>query len=118
MTLSMLPLIWFLLPESLHFLLCRRPARALQKVNRVLQRLGLDSVDALPEARLYPAEIRTTGVGWGIGLGRFGAVIAPYIAGVLIAAGWGISILFIVFAVPLVLGGWITYSIRSKALPR
>jgi AAHS family 4-hydroxybenzoate transporter-like MFS transporter len=69
-------------------------------------------------ARLYPAEIRTTGVGWGIGLGRFGAVIAPYLAGVLIAAGWGISLLFTVFSIPLVIGGWITYSIRSKDLPR
>lgn len=69
-------------------------------------------------ARLYPADIRTTGVGWGIGLGRFGAVIAPYLAGLLIAAGWGVSILFTVFAIPLVIGGWITYSIRSKDLPR
>jgi AAHS family 4-hydroxybenzoate transporter-like MFS transporter len=68
--------------------------------------------------RLYPPEIRTTGVGWGIGLGRFGAVIAPYLAGQLIALGWGIGILFTVFAIPLALGGWITYSIRSKDLPR
>jgi AAHS family 4-hydroxybenzoate transporter-like MFS transporter len=69
-------------------------------------------------ARLYPPEIRTTGVGWGIGLGRFGAVIAPYLAGQLIALGWGIGILFTIFAVPLAIGGWITYSIRSKDLPR
>ncbi|MEP5764281.1 MAG: MFS transporter [Halieaceae bacterium] len=69
-------------------------------------------------ARLYPAEVRATGVGWGIGLGRFGAVIAPYVAGLLIAAGWGIPILFTVFALPLLAGGLITYSIRSKDLPR
>ena len=67
-------------------------------------------------ARLYPADIRSTGVGWGIGLGRFGAVFAPYLAGVLIAAGWGISALFTLFAVPLVIGGWITYRIRSDSL--
>jgi len=252
MTLAALPLVYFFLPESLHFLLRRRPHDALQKANAVLQRLGFDTVDELPmaesdpepasvrsllveerrkstlqlwssfflcfgtlyfllswipkllvdaglpleqaiwagiafniggaagniaigavstrlglqktvlyfhviaalgmilfaflplgiaallfltaviglfqqggfvgfymtAARLYPAEIRTTGVGWGIGLGRFGAVIAPYIAGVLIGIGWGIPILFTVFAIPLLLGGWMTYSIRSKDLPR
>lgn len=37
---------------------------------------------------LYPANIRNTGVGWALGIGRFGAVIGPYIAGVLISAGW------------------------------
>ena len=66
-------------------------------------------------ARLYPAEIRTTGVGWGIGLGRFGAVIAPYLAGLLIAAGWDKSMLFLIFAVPLIAGGWVTWSIRRDS---
>jgi AAHS family 4-hydroxybenzoate transporter-like MFS transporter len=69
-------------------------------------------------ARIYPAEIRTTGVGWGIGLGRFGAVLAPYAAGSLIAIGWGMSILFLMFAVPLVVGGLFVYAIRSNSLPR
>lgn len=67
-------------------------------------------------ARLYPADIRTTGVGWGIGLGRFGAVIAPYLAGLLIASGWGVEALFTAFSLPLLIGGWVAYSIRSDAL--
>ena len=37
---------------------------------------------------LYPAEIRNTGTGWALGIGRLGAVIGPYIAGLLIEAGW------------------------------
>lgn len=67
-------------------------------------------------ARIYPAEIRTTGVGWGIGLGRFGAVIAPYLAGLLIAVGWGIPVLFVLFSLPLMLGGLIVFTIRSPGL--
>lgn len=67
-------------------------------------------------ARIYPAEIRTTGVGWGIGLGRFGAVIAPYMAGLLIAGGWGVDLLFVLFAAPLVLGGLVIFSIRAREL--
>ena len=63
-------------------------------------------------ARMYPAEIRTTGVGWGIGLGRFGAVTAPYVAGLLIAVGWDKSSLFLMFAAPLVLGGLVIWTIR------
>ncbi|MCH7696915.1 MAG: hypothetical protein IIB73_11630 [Proteobacteria bacterium] len=26
---------------------------------------------------LYPAAVRTTGIGWAIGMGRFGAVLSP-----------------------------------------
>jgi len=45
--------------------------------------VGLYSV----AARLYPTEIRNTGVGWAIGVGRWGAVFGPLIGGWMIAAG-------------------------------
>jgi benzoate transport len=67
-------------------------------------------------ARLYPAAIRTTGVGWGIGLGRFGAVIGPYLAGQLIGLGWGLSVLFMLFAVPLLVGGAIVALIPKEKI--
>ena len=44
--------------------------------------VGLYSV----AARLYPTEIRNTGVGWAIGIGRWGAFLAPIAAGWMIAA--------------------------------
>jgi benzoate transport len=52
---------------------------------------------------LYPAAIRTTGLGWAIGIGRIGAIIAPSIVGVLIDGGWKTADLYYVFAVPLVI---------------
>lgn len=64
-------------------------------------------------ARIYPTEIRTTGIGWAIGAGRLGAVIAPIVAGYLVGAGLSIDTLFIIFAVPSVIAGIATISIKS-----
>jgi MFS family permease len=65
-------------------------------------------------AKIYPTELRTTGVGWAIGLGRFGAVLGPYIGGVLIASGTTMEINFIIFAVPLFISGIIAYILSVK----
>ncbi|WP_442780646.1 hypothetical protein [Avibacterium sp. 21-599] len=32
--------------------------------------------------------IRSTGAGWSIGIGRIGAILAPIIAGILLDNGW------------------------------
>jgi benzoate transport len=56
-------------------------------------------------AKLYPTSIRGTGIGWAIGLGRFGAVVGPAAAGYLIAAGLDMSMNYYVFAVPMAIGG-------------
>lgn len=37
---------------------------------------------------VYDASIRTTGMGWAIGVGRLGAILSPLVAGGLIDAGW------------------------------
>jgi benzoate transport len=51
---------------------------------------------------LYPAAIRTTGMGWAIGIGRLGAILAPLTAGLLVDRGWGTTALYCAFALPLV----------------
>lgn len=58
-------------------------------------------------AKAYPTEIRATGVGWAMGLGRSCAVFGPWAAGYLIAAGLNISQLFFIFSVPVAVGGLI-----------
>ena len=63
-------------------------------------------------AKLYPAEIRSTGVGWAIGLGRLGAVLGPGIAGYMIAMGVSITANFLVFAIPMLIGGILAYKLR------
>jgi benzoate transport len=48
---AMIPLVWKALPESLDYLLTRRPAGALEQINLLLGRLGRPGLDALPAAR-------------------------------------------------------------------
>jgi len=48
-TLAILPLLWFFLPESIDSLMARRPANALERVNRTLRHLGRDPLAALPD---------------------------------------------------------------------
>jgi MFS transporter, AAHS family, 4-hydroxybenzoate transporter len=77
----------------------------------VLQQGGFTGLYAAA-AKLYPTEIRSTGIGWAVGLGRSGAVIGPAAAGFLIAAGLSMSGNYIVFALPMLIGGLIAYRLK------
>jgi MFS transporter, AAHS family, vanillate permease len=48
-TTLLIPLVYFLVPESVHWLTQKQPAGALDQVNRTLRRIGKTSVAALPE---------------------------------------------------------------------
>jgi AAHS family 4-hydroxybenzoate transporter-like MFS transporter len=52
----------------------------------------------------YPTALRGTGLGWSLGIGRIGGVLGPFVAGLLLDAGWTPSDLFYAAAVPLLLG--------------
>lgn len=54
---------------------------------------------AVPQ--MYPPEVRTTGTGMAIGVGRWGGVAAPTAAGMLLDAGWTGPDLYFIFAIPL-----------------
>jgi MFS transporter, AAHS family, 4-hydroxybenzoate transporter len=49
-------------------------------------------------AIIYPTPIRSTGVGWGMAMGRFGQIVAPFIAGTLLGAGWTADRIMLVIA--------------------
>jgi MFS family permease len=48
LTIVFIPLIYFLIPESVHWLARKQPVGALEKINRTLSRLGHTTVAALP----------------------------------------------------------------------
>jgi MFS family permease len=52
-------------------------------------------------AQTYPAQVRATGIGWAIGIGRSGAIVGPFVGGQLMAAQVGLPILFAAYCVPL-----------------
>jgi len=64
-------------------------------------------------AGIYPTSVRSTGLGWGIGIGRIGAILGPNIAGVLIGIGWEQSDYFLLLAVPLLVAMVSTYGLRK-----
>ncbi len=66
--------------------------------------------------RVYAPEVRTTGIGWATGAGRFGAIVGPAIFGILSDMQLSISTLFIIFSIPLVVAGLAVYNIPSKNL--
>ncbi|RWR28212.1 MFS transporter [Sinirhodobacter populi] len=68
-------------------------------------------------AALYPPEIRSTGIGWAMGIGRLGAVIGPLLGGVLIGQGLSLAALLAVFAIPLVIAGTAALFVRERVLP-
>lgn len=51
-------------------------------------------------AAVYPTNIRATGVGWALGIGRIGAIVGPLVGGVLLAAGWTPQNLILLAVVP------------------
>ena len=67
-------------------------------------------------ARLYPTEFKTTGVGWAIGMGRVGGVLAPLIGGLLISIGLSLSANFLIFSIPALFASVLTYYMSSKEI--
>lgn len=60
---------------------------------------GQPAVNALA-GTYYPTSLRSTGIGWSLGIGRVGSVIGPVIGGQLIALQWSNGSLFFAAAVP------------------
>jgi len=67
-------------------------------------------------ARLYPTEFKTTGVGWAIGMGRVGGILAPLIGGLLISIGLSLSANFLIFSIPALFASVLTYYMSSKKI--
>ena len=55
-------------------------------------------------AGMYPTSIRSTGIGWAMGMGRVGQVFGPVLAGLLVAAGYKVGGIFYAAAVPCLIG--------------
>jgi AAHS family 4-hydroxybenzoate transporter-like MFS transporter len=60
---------------------------------------GQNAVHALTAA-FYPTAIRSTGVGWALGIGRIGSIVGPVLGGLLLARGVPIGRVFWAAAIP------------------
>lgn len=60
---------------------------------------GQPAVNALA-ASYYPTTLRSTGIGWGLGVGRIGSIIGPVLGGELLHMNWPNSSIFMAVAIP------------------
>ena len=64
---------------------------------------------------LYSASQRVTGLGWGIGIGRSGAILSPLVAGQLIDAQWAPAQLYVLFAGAFLLAALAIWGLKGRS---
>jgi AAHS family 4-hydroxybenzoate transporter-like MFS transporter len=69
--------------------------------------LGLSAL----AGELYPTFMRATGVGWALGVGRFGSLISPVLGGLLLAWQWQVTSIFLAVALPAFLAALFVLSV-------
>jgi MFS transporter, AAHS family, 4-hydroxybenzoate transporter len=69
-------------------------------------------------ALLYPSEMRSTGVGWGLGVGRLGGASGPILGGTLLAAQWTPPTIFAAFGLIAILAALVILVMQLYAKRR
>jgi len=72
---------------------------------------GQSAVNALA-ATLYPTDLRSTGVGSGLGIGRIGSIVGPTLAGILLGLHWTPRQLFLAAAIPALIAAAVMICMR------
>ncbi|MDR2212376.1 MAG: aromatic acid/H+ symport family MFS transporter [Pseudomonadales bacterium] len=62
----------------------------------------------------YPVRMRSTGVGWALGIGRFGSILGPVAAGYLLSWGWSYASLMQVAALPMLVAALAIYLVGRR----
>ncbi|MEQ1884771.1 MAG: MFS transporter [Bryobacteraceae bacterium] len=77
---------------------------------------GQPGVNALA-GTYYPTYLRSTGIGWGLGIGRIGAIVGPVVGGQLIGLKWTTQSLFLTAAIPAFISAVLMFSLRWVIKP-
>lgn len=65
-------------------------------------------------SQYYPNEIRSTGVGWALGIGRIGGILAPTFCGILLDMKLSLQVNFLAFAIPCIIAAIAIWFIQEK----
>jgi len=84
---------------------------------------GQPTVNALA-GTYYPTYLRSTGIGWGLGIGRAGAIVGPWLVGQFMGMKWSITDIFYASAIPALIAAlvmlslhWVMRSTTSRVRP-
>ncbi len=77
---------------------------------------GLTGLNAV-SGTFYPTYIRSTGVGWALGIGRIGSILGPVLGGLLISFNPSNSVLFTCAAVPVFFCSGVLYLFARVPVP-
>ena len=75
---------------------------------------GGQAVNNAYASEFYPAHMRSTGVGWALGIGRFGAIVGPMIGGIVLDSSLPLYANFLVFAIPGVIAAMAISFVQDK----
>jgi AAHS family 4-hydroxybenzoate transporter-like MFS transporter len=73
-----------------------------------------NSANAIAATR-YPTAMRSSGIGWALGIGRTGQIVGPLIGGLLLSLHWGTSAILYVVAVPSVVAATAAFCLSGAA---
>ena len=95
-----------------------QPGLSLTLLYLVIFVAGICIVGAQPAlnalaSTLYPTEIRATGVGWSLGVGRAGAIVGPVVAAQLVALNWSSESLFLTASIPALLSSVVVVGLAA-----
>lgn len=78
---------------------------------------GQTGVNALAST-FYPTFIRSTGVGWALGIGRIGSIAGPGVGGILIALKWPTTAIFIIGGIAALLAAIALFAMGQTQVAR
>jgi AAHS family 4-hydroxybenzoate transporter-like MFS transporter len=84
---------------------------------------GQGAVNALATS-YYPTALRSTGIGWALGIGRFGSILGPLLGGEFMKMGLSTSSIFLVLALPAAVSTFLVWAMppgnatSASILPR
>ncbi len=58
--------------------------------------------------------MRSTGVGWALGIGRFGSILGPVVGGWLLALGWSYASLMQLASLPMLVAAIAIYLVGRR----
>ncbi|QXI39279.1 MFS transporter [Pseudomonas xantholysinigenes] len=64
-------------------------------------------------SNFYPAQVRATGTGWALGVGRFGSILGPLLGSLLLTLHMPVEQIFYFCAVPALLGALLICQVRA-----